>query len=110
MTCDKYDDLWKPVYTLLLKYWAYCPLSICHLSESKRHDNIELIKKEDSAYLQILPRPRPDKKYKEYSAVALIEKQSKYCTSTQATIWDKETLRRFLVPSVTILYFITTRQ
>ena len=37
-SCDKYEDVWDPFFTLLNKYWPDCPYSIILNTESKLFD------------------------------------------------------------------------
>jgi hypothetical protein len=34
-TCDQYNDLWEPFYTLYDRYWPDCPFGIYHVTESR---------------------------------------------------------------------------
>jgi hypothetical protein len=56
---------------------------------------IEILEKNDAAFIRIFPCPGPNLDFKNYSDIGLIEKNSEYSISTQATIWNKSELLKF---------------
>lgn len=56
---------------------------------------IEILEKNDAAFIRIFPWPGPSLDFKNYSDIGLIEKNTEYSISTQATIWDKSELLKF---------------
>lgn len=61
---------------------------------------VNILEKEHAAYIRIFPSPPPDSNstYKNYSDIGIIAKNSAYSICTQATIWNKEILKNFIVP------------
>ncbi|MEM8894005.1 MAG: hypothetical protein AAGC88_05470 [Bacteroidota bacterium] len=53
---------------------------------------LEIFKKEDAAYLRLLPWPGPDEAHPKYDQLGILKPQSKYRTSLQAAVWDKQVL------------------
>lgn len=56
---------------------------------------LEILEKNDAAFIRIFPCPGPRFDFKNYSDIGLIEKNTEYSISTQATIWNKSELLKF---------------
>jgi hypothetical protein len=52
----------------------------------------------EAAFIRIFPVPGPDYDHPEFLEVGIIKKDSPYSISTQATIWNRKVLLRFLRP------------
>lgn len=57
---------------------------------------LEIIKKENAAYLRLYPAPGPDKKFKNYKEVGEVSKEAPYRTSLMAAIWNTEIFKSLL--------------
>lgn len=57
----------------------------------------EIIKKEKAGYLRLFPMPGPDKPFKNYKEVGLIDRDAPYRTSLMAAFWDTEIFKSLLV-------------
>lgn len=62
---------------------------------------LNVLIKENAAYLRLWPSPGPDKKFKDYSDVGLIGKNSPYRTSLQAAIWNTGIFKNLLISGET---------
>lgn len=70
--------------------------------DTKRILNLlEILIKEQAAYLRLWPSPGPDENFKNYADIGLIKKNSPYRTSLQAAIWDVKVFRDLLIPGET---------
>jgi hypothetical protein len=157
-SCDAFDDVWYPFFTLFFRYWPDCPFKVYLLNNYKKfdfpgievinvgedkawasniikalgrvkekyilylqedylfqsfvnNDNINAVIKfaEDkkAGYIRLVPYPPPDiidLKIMGFSGdlypgqkIGLIKLGSKYRTSLQAAVWDRETLLELLV-------------
>ena len=67
--------------------------------------SIEVMRKYESDYLRIFPVPGPDKLLLENEEFGVISTDAPYSISTQATIWRRESLLRFLVPGESVWEF-----
>jgi hypothetical protein len=57
---------------------------------------LNILEKENAAFIRIFPCPGPHFSYKNYLDIGLIEKKTPYSISTQATIWKKNDLLNFI--------------
>ncbi|OGF26092.1 hypothetical protein A2303_04805 [Candidatus Falkowbacteria bacterium RIFOXYB2_FULL_47_14] len=57
---------------------------------------LEIIKKENAAYLRLTPTPPPDRQHKRYKEIGAISPEASYRASLQAAIWETNTLRNLL--------------
>jgi hypothetical protein len=58
---------------------------------------LDILVENKGAYMKLRPSPVPQKRFKEYTNVGEIEKDTKYSISNQATIWHTKTYEDFLV-------------
>lgn len=157
-SCDAFEDVWRPFFTLFFRYWPDCPFKVYLLNNYKKfdfpgvevinvgedkkwasnmikaldrvkekyilylqedyffqslvnNDNIDAVIKfaEDkkAGYIRLVPYPSPDITDPEIMGpsgniyfgqkIGLIKPDSKYRTSLQAAVWNKEILLEILV-------------
>ena len=66
------------------------------VNSNKIEEYLNVLDKENAAFLRIFPCPGPHYSYKNYLDIGLIEKKTPYSISTQATIWKKIDLQKFI--------------
>jgi hypothetical protein len=100
--CPK--DSWNEVLSIALKKipqdYILLLLSdfflLRQVNSTKIEEYLNILEKEDAAFLRIFPCPGPHYSYKNYLDIGLIEKKTPYSISTQATIWKKNDLLNFI--------------
>jgi len=58
---------------------------------------LKIMKEEDIAYLRLYPSPGPDKKFKNYTELGEISKDSEYRMSIQAALWKREIFEELII-------------
>ena len=38
-SCDKYEDLWNPMFGMFFKFWEDCPLNIYLMTNNKKYNH-----------------------------------------------------------------------
>ena len=38
-SCDKYEDVWNPMFEMFFKFWEDCPYDVYLLTNNKKYDN-----------------------------------------------------------------------
>lgn len=66
------------------------------VNAAKLNEYVEILEKENAAFLRVFPCPGPHQSFKNYLDIGLINKNTPYSISTQATIWNKKDLQILL--------------
>ena len=69
------------------------------VNERKLFDYLAIYESLEAAYLRLLPWPGPDRKHPQFENIGLLDPDSKYRTSLQASVWRNEVLRSLVRPS-----------
>lgn len=67
--------------------------------------NLNILIKTKAGYLRLIPCPPPDTPLPNYPGIGIIKPGSPYRNSTQASIWNKETLLSIINPTETVWDF-----
>jgi len=68
------------------------------VDNQKIWDLFDIMVKENAACLRLYPSPKPDKPFKNYQSVGLINKNTPYRVSLQSAIWNTEIFKKLLIP------------